>query len=190
MHDHRHVTCAPSHPTPTTTSSAQADPQKEARMRAVRSTPPGVTVVDVDEPEGPGELIKITSASICASDLGYIQMGSTMRARPRARRRHRGRPDRRHRGDLRLRRVRPLPRGSLQPLRDDGHDRARRDGRRRHERVVPRAGTLAGRPARRDSTPPSACLVEPTAVAWHTVPPRRRRTRARAWPSSAAAPSA
>jgi L-iditol 2-dehydrogenase len=47
-------------------------------MRAVRSTKPGVTVVDVDEPEGPGELIKITSASICASDLGYIEMGSTM----------------------------------------------------------------------------------------------------------------
>ena len=47
-------------------------------MRAVRSTRPGVTVVDVDEPEGPGELIKITSASICASDLGYIEMGSTM----------------------------------------------------------------------------------------------------------------
>src|SRR3954469_10070639 len=47
-------------------------------MRAVRSTKPGVTVVDVDEPEGPGELIKITSASICASDLGYIAMGSTM----------------------------------------------------------------------------------------------------------------
>lgn len=46
-------------------------------MRAVRSTPPGVTVVDVDEPEGPGELIKITSASICASDFGYIAMGST-----------------------------------------------------------------------------------------------------------------
>ncbi len=47
-------------------------------MRAVRSTKPGVTVVDVDEPDGPGELIKITSASICASDLGYIEMGSTM----------------------------------------------------------------------------------------------------------------
>ncbi len=45
-------------------------------MRAVRSTPPGVSVVDVDEPEGPGELIKITSASICASDFGYIAMGS------------------------------------------------------------------------------------------------------------------
>lgn len=47
-------------------------------MRAVRSTRPGVTVVDIDEPEGPGELITITSASICASDLGYIEMGSTM----------------------------------------------------------------------------------------------------------------
>src|SRR4029079_12775765 len=46
-------------------------------MLAVRSTPPGVTVVDVDEPDGPGELVKITSASICASDLGYIQMGTT-----------------------------------------------------------------------------------------------------------------
>ncbi len=45
-------------------------------MRAVRSTPPGVTVVDVDEPEGPGELLTIRSASICASDFGYIQGGS------------------------------------------------------------------------------------------------------------------
>ena len=27
-------------------------------MRAVRSTPPGVAVVDVDEPDGPGELIR------------------------------------------------------------------------------------------------------------------------------------
>jgi threonine dehydrogenase-like Zn-dependent dehydrogenase len=45
-------------------------------MRAVRSTPPGVTVVDVDEPDGPGELVAIRSASICASDFGYIQAGS------------------------------------------------------------------------------------------------------------------
>ena len=45
-------------------------------MRAVRSTPPGVAVVDVDEPDGPGELIAIRSASICASDFGYIAMGS------------------------------------------------------------------------------------------------------------------
>jgi threonine dehydrogenase-like Zn-dependent dehydrogenase len=33
-------------------------------------------VVDVDEPDGPGELVCISSASICASDLGYIQWGS------------------------------------------------------------------------------------------------------------------
>jgi len=46
-------------------------------MRAVRSTPPGVAVVDVDEPDGPGELISIKSASICASDFTYIQYGST-----------------------------------------------------------------------------------------------------------------
>ena len=45
-------------------------------MRAVRSTPPGVAVVDVDEPDGAGELISIRSASICASDFGYIEMGS------------------------------------------------------------------------------------------------------------------
>ena len=45
-------------------------------IRAVRSTPPGVAVVDVDEPDGPGELISIRSASICASDFGYIQFGS------------------------------------------------------------------------------------------------------------------
>jgi threonine dehydrogenase-like Zn-dependent dehydrogenase len=45
-------------------------------MRAVRSAPPGVAVVDVDEPDGPGELLTIHSASICASDFGYIQGGS------------------------------------------------------------------------------------------------------------------
>ena len=46
-------------------------------MRAVRSTPPGVTVVDVDVPEGTGELVKIRSASICASDHKFIAWGST-----------------------------------------------------------------------------------------------------------------
>jgi threonine dehydrogenase-like Zn-dependent dehydrogenase len=45
-------------------------------MRAVRSTPPAVTVVDVPEPDGPGELITIRSASICASDQNYIAGGS------------------------------------------------------------------------------------------------------------------
>ena len=42
---------------------------KEMHMRAVRSAPAGVTVVDVDEPDGAGELVKIRPASICASDL-------------------------------------------------------------------------------------------------------------------------
>ncbi|MCU1457959.1 MAG: Alcohol dehydrogenase zinc-binding domain protein [Actinomycetia bacterium] len=45
-------------------------------MRAVRSAPPGVSVVEVDEPDGPGEMIAIRSASICASDLMYIGYGS------------------------------------------------------------------------------------------------------------------
>ena len=46
-------------------------------MRAVRSTPPGVSVVDVDVPDGAGELVKIRSASICASDFKYIAYGTT-----------------------------------------------------------------------------------------------------------------
>jgi 2-desacetyl-2-hydroxyethyl bacteriochlorophyllide A dehydrogenase len=45
-------------------------------MRAVRSTGEGVEVVDVDEPEGPGERLTMRTASICGSDLGYIAMGS------------------------------------------------------------------------------------------------------------------
>jgi threonine dehydrogenase-like Zn-dependent dehydrogenase len=47
-------------------------------MCAVRSTPPGVAVVDVDLPDGTGELVKIRSAGICASDNKYIKFGSTM----------------------------------------------------------------------------------------------------------------
>src|SRR5580693_4872238 len=45
-------------------------------MRAVQSTPPGVTVVDVDVPNH-GELVAIRSAAICASDLKYIAWGFT-----------------------------------------------------------------------------------------------------------------
>ena len=100
-----------------------------------------------------------------------------MRARPRARRGHRGRPRRRHRGDLRLRRVRPVPRGPLQPVRDDRHDRARRDGRRRDERVVPRAGALAGRPPR--GTRPRRAPAWWSRPRWRGTPCRARRRRAR-----------
>jgi threonine dehydrogenase-like Zn-dependent dehydrogenase len=46
-------------------------------MRAVRNAPPGVEVVDVDEPEGDGELVRVSGTGICASDLGYLQFGST-----------------------------------------------------------------------------------------------------------------
>ena len=37
-----------------------------------------MTVVDVDAPGGPGELVSIRSAGICASDFKYIEYGFTM----------------------------------------------------------------------------------------------------------------
>ena len=45
-------------------------------MRAVRNAPPEVEVVEVDEPEGDGELIRVAAAGICASDLLYLKYGS------------------------------------------------------------------------------------------------------------------
>ncbi len=45
-------------------------------MKAVRSVEGGVAVVDLDEAPGTGELLEMTAASICASDLSYIQLGS------------------------------------------------------------------------------------------------------------------
>ena len=46
-------------------------------MKAVRNAPPAVDVVDVDEPEGTGELVRVLAAGICASDLKYLRWGST-----------------------------------------------------------------------------------------------------------------
>lgn len=46
-------------------------------MKAVRASSGGVQVVEVAEPEGPGELIRISAVSICASDWNYIRRGST-----------------------------------------------------------------------------------------------------------------
>jgi len=37
-----------------------------------------VSVVDVDAPSGPGEVVSIRSAGICASDFKYIEFGCTM----------------------------------------------------------------------------------------------------------------
>lgn len=45
-------------------------------MKAVRCAPPGVKVVEVAEPDGEGELIRVKAASICASDLRYLTYGS------------------------------------------------------------------------------------------------------------------
>ncbi len=47
-------------------------------MRAVRSAPPGVEVVDVAEPASDDGVITVRSASICASDLLYIGWGMRM----------------------------------------------------------------------------------------------------------------
>ena len=45
-------------------------------MKAVRGAEGGVDVVEVDEPPGTGELLEMSSTSVCASDLMYIGLGS------------------------------------------------------------------------------------------------------------------
>jgi 2-desacetyl-2-hydroxyethyl bacteriochlorophyllide A dehydrogenase len=44
-------------------------------VKAVRASDGGVTVVDVEEPPGAGELLDMRSTSVCASDLSYIEWG-------------------------------------------------------------------------------------------------------------------
>lgn len=46
-------------------------------MRAVRGVPPGVAVVETDEPGGAGERVKVAAVGICGSDLRYLKRGST-----------------------------------------------------------------------------------------------------------------
>jgi 2-desacetyl-2-hydroxyethyl bacteriochlorophyllide A dehydrogenase len=46
-------------------------------VKAVRNALPSVEVVDVEEPEGEGELVRVAAAGICASDLKYLRWGST-----------------------------------------------------------------------------------------------------------------
>jgi threonine dehydrogenase-like Zn-dependent dehydrogenase len=45
-------------------------------MRAIRNAPPSVEVVETDDPEGDGEIIRVAAAGICASDLMYLEYGS------------------------------------------------------------------------------------------------------------------
>jgi threonine dehydrogenase-like Zn-dependent dehydrogenase len=75
-------------------------------MKAVQNVPGvGVEVVEVDEPEGDGELVRVATVGICASDLLYIGVGQQSDRRPRDRRRARGRNTGRGRGHVRVRRV-------------------------------------------------------------------------------------
>ncbi len=47
-------------------------------MRAVRSQTGGVAVVELDEPPGMGgEVLQMRATSVCASDLSYVEFGST-----------------------------------------------------------------------------------------------------------------
>ncbi|MEU9456125.1 alcohol dehydrogenase catalytic domain-containing protein [Streptomyces sp. NPDC048277] len=46
-------------------------------MRAVRCAPPGVEVVETDEPGGEGESVRVAAVGICGSDLRYLRRGST-----------------------------------------------------------------------------------------------------------------
>ncbi len=46
-------------------------------MRAVRNASPTVEVVEIDEPEGDGVLVRVAATGICASDLNYLRFGST-----------------------------------------------------------------------------------------------------------------
>lgn len=45
-------------------------------MKAVRGAPPGVRVVEIGEPAGVGEPVRVVAAGICASDLRYLARGS------------------------------------------------------------------------------------------------------------------
>ena len=46
-------------------------------MKAVVNGEGGVTVAEVDEPDGPGARLEIRSSSICGTDLYFIAMGAT-----------------------------------------------------------------------------------------------------------------
>jgi 2-desacetyl-2-hydroxyethyl bacteriochlorophyllide A dehydrogenase len=46
-------------------------------VKAVRNGRPTVEVVEVDEPEGEGDLVRVAATGICASDLNYLRFGST-----------------------------------------------------------------------------------------------------------------
>ena len=105
-------------------------------VKAVRNAPPSVEVVEVDEPDGDGELVRIVSAGICASDLKYLQYGSTQIAGHEFAGVLAGRDRRRSRGFLRLPRMRAVQARYLQHVRI-GTDGTRDAQSGWHVRVVP-----------------------------------------------------
>ena len=102
-------------------------------MRAVRNAPPDVEIVDVDEPEGDGDLLRVVAAGICASDLLYLDYGSREIAGHEfagvALRRHRGGG----RGDVRVRELSAVRPEELQSLRDGAANGTRNAVFRWHE---------------------------------------------------------
>jgi 2-desacetyl-2-hydroxyethyl bacteriochlorophyllide A dehydrogenase len=137
-------------------------------VKAVRSGNGAVSVVDLDEPPGIGEVLDMEATSICASDLSYIRFGSTnVLGHELAGRRNDGTPvvveaiygclecDQCRRGAYNL--CATHSQRALGIFADGGMSE---QFRAPPERLVdvPRGLDL------RD-----ACLVEPTSVSWHAL---------------------
>jgi 2-desacetyl-2-hydroxyethyl bacteriochlorophyllide A dehydrogenase len=137
-------------------------------VKAVRSGNGGVSVVEVDEPPGIGEVLDMQATSICASDLSYIRFGSTnVLGHELAGRRSDGTPvvveaiygclecDQCRRGAYNL-----CPTHSQRALGIFADGGMAEQFRAPPERMV---DVPAGLDLR------DACLVEPTSVSWHAL---------------------
>ena len=137
-------------------------------MKAVRSGNGVVSVVDLDEPPGIGEVLDMQATSICASDLSYIRFGSTnVLGHELAGRRSDGSPvvveaiygclecDHCRRGAYNL-----CPTHSQRALGIFADGGMAEQFRAPPERLVDVPSGLDLR---------DACLVEPTAVSWHAL---------------------
>ena len=137
-------------------------------MKAVRSGNGAVSVVDLDEPPGVGEMLDMHATSICASDLSYVRFGSTnVLGHELAGRRHDGTPvvveaiygclecDQCRRGTYNL--CPTHAQRALGIFADGGM-----------------AEQFRAPPERMVDVPPGldlrdACLVEPASVSWHAL---------------------
>jgi 2-desacetyl-2-hydroxyethyl bacteriochlorophyllide A dehydrogenase len=137
-------------------------------VKAVRSGNGAVSVVDLDEPPGIGEVLDMQATSICASDLSYIQFGSTnVLGHELAGRRTDGTPvvveaiygcldcDQCRRGAYNL-----CPTHSQRALGIFADGGMAEQFRAPSERLVDVPPGLDLR---------DACLVEPTSVSWHAL---------------------